>query len=252
MNEALIERWNSVVGPEDEVYVLGDLMLGMEDNIKYVKQLKGLIHVILGNHDTTPRIELYNNCHNIIEVVYSTQIKYNKQVFYLSHYPCLCANYDDDKPLKAKVINVCGHAHTFDSFADWDKGIIYHAEVEALNGYPIEIEDMLNQVRKRFYSDRVSAAAGSTDLRRCWKCVHDMRYCNETDYNGQCVKYKEIYLSAGPSISSKIYTSKNYILDLSRCHKCVHESHCRVREFNDINGTCSNYKKDPPDGGFYG
>ena len=28
MNEAIIERWNSVVNNDDDVYVLGDLMLG--------------------------------------------------------------------------------------------------------------------------------------------------------------------------------------------------------------------------------
>lgn len=191
MNEDLIEKWNSVVSLEDDVYVLGDLMLGPEENVKYIKQLKGSIHIILGNHDSSTRQNLYNQCYNVVEVVYATQIKYNKQVLYLSHYPTLCANYDDDKPLKAKVINICGHTHTFDPFCDWEKGLIYHVEIEAQNGYPIEIEDMLEQIRKRFYSDREPAAPATPDLRRCWKCVHDMRYCNETDYNGQCLKYKK-------------------------------------------------------------
>lgn len=47
-------------------------------------------------------------------------------------------------------------------------------------------------------------------------------------------------------------TEPNYTLDLSRCHKCIHEPHCKGRGFNDMNGTCSSYKKDSPDGGFYG
>ena len=55
-----------------------------------------------------------------------------------------------------------------------------------------------------------------------------------------------------PSISSEVYDSKNYILNLSRCHKCAHESYCKGRGFNDMTGTCSSYKKDLPDGGFYG
>lgn len=35
----------------------------------------------------------------------------------------------------------------------------------------------------------------------------------------------------------------------SRCHKCVYENTCSNI---DIDGNCSGYKLDPPDGGYYG
>ena len=35
----------------------------------------------------------------------------------------------------------------------------------------------------------------------------------------------------------------------SRCHKCVYENTCNK---NDIDGKCPSYKRDPPDGGYYG
>lgn len=41
MNDAYVNRWNSVVGPEDDVYCLGDLMLGDPSNIEYIKKLNG-------------------------------------------------------------------------------------------------------------------------------------------------------------------------------------------------------------------
>ena len=43
---------------------------------------------------------------------------------------------------------------------------------------------------------------------------------------------------------------KNQILLKSqRCHKCVYENTCTK---NDIDGSCTSYRRDPPDGGYYG
>lgn len=56
MDNELIKRWNSVVKPEDTVYILGDFSLkGSEDVDWYrriLKKLPGEKHLILGNHDT--------------------------------------------------------------------------------------------------------------------------------------------------------------------------------------------------------
>ena len=38
------------------------------------------------------------------------------------------------------------------------------------------------------------------------------------------------------------------ILKYSRCQKCVYEDECRSFD----RGDCPNYKRDPPDGGYYG
>lgn len=38
------------------------------------------------------------------------------------------------------------------------------------------------------------------------------------------------------------------ILKYSRCQKCVYEGECRSFD----RGDCPNYKRDPPDGGYYG
>ena len=83
MNDAIIKNWNNTVDIEDDVYVLGDLMLGDNElGIKMIKQLKGKIHIILGNHDTASRKALYENCHNVVEVKYADVIKYNGYSFY--------------------------------------------------------------------------------------------------------------------------------------------------------------------------
>lgn len=52
MNSELIRRWNALVDPGDEVYVLGDVVMGrMDDNLPLVKRLNGTKYLVPGNHD---------------------------------------------------------------------------------------------------------------------------------------------------------------------------------------------------------
>lgn len=54
MNEWLIESWNSVVGPTDEVHLLGDLSFAESNgmSVEYIfNALKGRKHFTVGNHD---------------------------------------------------------------------------------------------------------------------------------------------------------------------------------------------------------
>ena len=52
MDEALIDNWNSVVKPNDEVYILGDLVFKATKNpVEYFKRLNGKKYLIKGNHD---------------------------------------------------------------------------------------------------------------------------------------------------------------------------------------------------------
>lgn len=52
MNERLVALWNSQAGPNDTVWVLGDMCMGrVDETIEYVGRLNGHKHLILGNHD---------------------------------------------------------------------------------------------------------------------------------------------------------------------------------------------------------
>jgi calcineurin-like phosphoesterase family protein len=52
MDEALIERWNLMVGPRDTVWHLGDFGMGGQAKfLPLVPKLHGTIHLITGNHD---------------------------------------------------------------------------------------------------------------------------------------------------------------------------------------------------------
>lgn len=152
-DEALIANWNDVVKPEDTVYILGDIMLG--DNrygLSCLRRLAGNKNFIGGNHDTNNRIDLisFDTSLNMEWIGYAMPFKYGKLRFYLSHYPTLTSNYDEGLPLRRRVINLCGHAHTNDRFADWDKGLIYHVEPEAHNNKPVSIEEIINDLREKY------------------------------------------------------------------------------------------------------
>lgn len=148
MNLAIVENWNATVAPEDEVYVLGDLMLGdNEIGIEYLRRLNGTIHVVRGNHDTDTRIQLYSELPNIIEVVAAKYLRYNGYHFYMSHYPCLTSNYDDkNEPLKSKLISLCGHSHYQNKFKDMDKGLIYHCELDCNFIQPVLINKIIENL----------------------------------------------------------------------------------------------------------
>lgn len=55
MAEGIIERWNSVVGPNDIVWNLGDVAFAVGTNIDKIeniqKRLNGIKYLIKGNHD---------------------------------------------------------------------------------------------------------------------------------------------------------------------------------------------------------
>jgi calcineurin-like phosphoesterase family protein len=52
MNETMVENWNSVVGPQDNIFLLGDLAFAKpEITVEILKRLNGNIYLIRGNHD---------------------------------------------------------------------------------------------------------------------------------------------------------------------------------------------------------
>jgi calcineurin-like phosphoesterase family protein len=53
MNEAMIERWNATVGPEDEVWHLGDFSLRQNPDVvaATLARLNGIKHLVAGNND---------------------------------------------------------------------------------------------------------------------------------------------------------------------------------------------------------
>lgn len=165
MNEAIVQRWNSVVAPEDTVYLLGDVMLN--DNVKgieFLKQLNGQIHILNGNHDTKSRIALYADCPNVIDTnIYAWVIEYRGgYTFYVSHYPTMTSNLDNDAPLKKHVINLYGHTHQKTNFYQ-DTPFMYHVGLDSHDCYPVEIETIIADIYSKIDECKAMLKEGEID-----------------------------------------------------------------------------------------
>lgn len=150
-DNAIIERWNSIVTPEDTVYILGDLMLKDNDHgIEYLKKLNGEKCFVIGNHDTAIRINLYidEQGANITCCGYADFINYKGYHFYLSHYPTLTGNLEKES-LKQMTLNLYGHTHQKTNFYE-DKFYMFHVGVDSHNCYPISIDEIINQIEEKF------------------------------------------------------------------------------------------------------
>lgn len=153
-DETILNNYNSVIDDEDDVYILGDLMLGnQEKGLEYLKKLKGKIHIIRGNHCTNTKWEKYKELPNVVELIgWATVIKYKKYNFYLSHFPTFTANFDDEYPRQC-LINLFGHTHQTTNFFNDTFGM-YHVGLDSHNCYPILLDDIIEDIKIKFNKER--------------------------------------------------------------------------------------------------
>jgi calcineurin-like phosphoesterase family protein len=126
MDAGLIERWNSVVGPDDTVWVLGDVALSPKA-IGRVADLNGTKFLVAGNHDAC--WEAHRGHRRMADVyrdagfaeVYATGIVDQHviagQQVRLAHLPYQGDHkaedrYADRRPIDDGRPLVCGHVHT--------------------------------------------------------------------------------------------------------------------------------------------
>lgn len=149
MNNAIVERWNNVVETNDFVFVLGDLMLcDNEKAIEFVKNLNGILVVILGNHDTDNRVKLYKGVDNIVAVEYAMRLRLNGYNFFLTHYPCLTGSLEHDTPKKT-TINLFGHTHSKNLFYE-DRPYMYNVAMDAHNCTPVSLNNIINDIENEY------------------------------------------------------------------------------------------------------
>ena len=145
MNETIIQKWNDTVSAEDDVYILGDVILGDPSNIGYVKRLSGKLHIVLGNHDTSKREEMYRNLPNVVEVAeVGIRLKYKKHHFVLTHYPMMTGNLEKES-LKQMSLNLYGHTHQASNFYN-DMPFMYHVGVDSHDCYPVLLDDIIEEM----------------------------------------------------------------------------------------------------------
>lgn len=145
MNRAILRNWRNTIKEDDEVYLLGDIALGTdyESIRKTVGSLPGKIHIMIGNHDTNKKLEIYRSLPNVVEIAYATIVKIGKYSFYLSHYPTMTASLESS-PQHA-VYNIHGHIHTKNKFFQ-DNPYFYNVSCDSQDCMPINAEDMVAEI----------------------------------------------------------------------------------------------------------
>jgi calcineurin-like phosphoesterase family protein len=139
-NEFLIDQWNQVVKPEDEVYLLGDVSegTGVETN-EILKCLNGTKYLIVGNNDKyldDPQFDtsLYGWCKQYYELL-TMDTK-----FVLFHFPIEAwSGYRNDR------IHLHGHLHRQKPIYEPIRR--YEVGVDAHDGKPVSIEEIWESIK---------------------------------------------------------------------------------------------------------
>lgn len=149
MNQVMFDRWNEIVGPDDEVYYLGDFMYKMNPNtfVNHVlNKLNGKIYLLIGNHDERYLKKYMNRLEwakDRFELKYIHEGKEYK--FILDHYPIYSW-----KGMWRKTIHLHGHTHhnTDDLYFE-SIGNKLNVNCEFLDYKPMSIIEVINMFKDR-------------------------------------------------------------------------------------------------------
>jgi calcineurin-like phosphoesterase family protein len=153
MDETLIKNWNELVGPKDEVFHLGDLVFGYEEDIfRILRALNGNIFFIFGNHDKElRRFEKRWRGVNIPELTGRVsflgdyrEIKIEGQSITLSHYAFKVWNKSHHG-----AWNLYGHSHG--SLPDDPNSLQIDVGVDCHNYRPISFEEVKGIMTKKTF-----------------------------------------------------------------------------------------------------
>lgn len=101
MDDRMVEAWNTVVSPDDEVWHLGDFARRLADVDQLLAQLNGSIHLIQGNNDPAGIAD-----HPFASVQHYRELDHEGRLVALCHYPFRSWNGQH-----RGSINLHGHSH---------------------------------------------------------------------------------------------------------------------------------------------
>ena len=152
MNETLIERWNSRVTGQDDVYIIGDMFFRCEDPETILRQLKGHKHLLVGNHDTSwmERVPLSRYFVDVEELSVVTD---GKRTIAMCHYPLLTWKHQH----RANSYMIHGHLHNNTDQDFWPsicaRERLLNAGVDINSFMPVTIEELIvnNEAFKKMH-----------------------------------------------------------------------------------------------------
>jgi calcineurin-like phosphoesterase family protein len=85
-DEVLLANWNRTVGPDDDVWHLGDFCYRNKMPVeRYLERLNGRIHLVKGNHDDKGAWKVRDKFASFQEAAY---IRHEGECIYMLHYAC--------------------------------------------------------------------------------------------------------------------------------------------------------------------
>jgi calcineurin-like phosphoesterase family protein len=124
MDQFIVDRWNSVVRPQDHVYHLGDVAM-KKDSIETVSRCNGHKRLVRGNHDIFRTKEYLK----YFDEIYGIRVL-DGMIF--THIPI------HPESLGRFKANVHGHIHASPSYGEK----YFNVSVEVVNYTPISLEDL--------------------------------------------------------------------------------------------------------------
>lgn len=158
MNEALINRWNKLVSPSDEVYVLGDFSLAFRPVEVFTQRLNGTLYLVPGNHDMVHSYhkksrkeenrlkwkQKYEECGWTVLPEQTTLEVPGLANFTLCHHPFANISFEgDDKYAKWRPQNngqYLLHGHCHEKVGKVGRQI--NVGVDVFNGYPVSLDQI--------------------------------------------------------------------------------------------------------------
>ena len=145
MHRMLIRKWNALVTPKDEIYILGDFIFkgsGTDAN-ELLEKLNGRKYLIRGNHDKFLEDSAFNRqAFAWVQDYYV--LTYNKRKFVLFHYPIL-----EWEGYYGNTIHLYGHVHNSGKDPDQEARFeilgnrAVNVGVDVHHFYPVSIESIL-------------------------------------------------------------------------------------------------------------
>lgn len=136
MNEHMIEKWNSVVRPQDHVYHLGDFAMRQQD-VKIACRLNGHKRLVRGNHDKF-KTRMYIE-YGFTEI-YGVRIINELMLTHIPAHP---------DTIRRAWVNVHGHIHNNDADGPRTPRLgdrYYNASVECLDYTPRTLEQIKAEI----------------------------------------------------------------------------------------------------------
>ena len=145
MNEAIINRHNSLVSPEDTTYMLGDIAFcSGSEAARMLNRMNGKKILIIGNHDKANLKQ--PSFRAAFEDIYDyLEVKVNGVKVCMMHYPLAVWN-------ERHYGSICTHGHVHGK-SSGVSGRIKDVGLDTNNCYPYRLEDVVKQMLEIEYKN---------------------------------------------------------------------------------------------------